>query len=113
MSTERTKWHTGNMPAGYPQNCDTNLLKEVVQDLNDEYVTKKKGGKINVIWENIIKQLIEAGNEEIRQRTQLNGSEHFWFSMNNPFVYTLVIVALAFVAYCAYKLGWPLIFGFN
>ncbi len=113
MSNERTRWHTDNMPAGYPKNCDAKLLKEVIQDLNDEYVTKKKGGKINVIWENIIKQQIEAGNEEIRQRTELNRPERTWFSMNNPFVYILVIVILALVAYWAYKLGWPLRFGSN
>ena len=107
MSTERIrKWHTDNMPTGYPQSSDTKLLKEVVQDLNDEYVAKKKDGKVNVIWENIIKQHIDAGNEELRQRTQLSRSEHTWLSMSNPFVYVLVIVILALVKYWAYKLGW-------
>lgn len=101
------------MPAGYPKNADINLLKEVVQDLNDEYVSKKKGGKVNVIWEDLIKQQIEAGNEEIRQRAQPDKSKHSWFSMNNPFVYISVIVTLALVAYLAYTLGWPLRFGSN
>jgi len=101
------------MPKGYPKECDIKLVREVVQDLNDEYVTKKNGGKINSIWESIIKQQIDAGNEEIRQRTQVNQSERIWFSMDNPFVYVSVIVTLAFVAYLAYTLGWPLQFGSN
>ena len=58
MSTERTKWYTDNMPKGYPTQCDVELLKEVVQDLNDEYIAKKKGGKNNPYWEGIIKQQI-------------------------------------------------------
>lgn len=113
MPNERIKWNTDNISIGYPKNLDINLLKEVVQDLNDEYVTKKKGGKVNVIWENLIKQQIKAGNEEIRQRAQLNRSEHSWFSMNNPLIYILVIVILALFAYLAHTLGWPLRFGSN
>ena len=98
MSNERTKWHTDNMPKGYPKQCDVELLKEVVQDLNDEYIAKKKGGKNNPYWEGIIKQQIEAGNEELRQRKQPNNIQHPWFSMNNPFVYISVILLFAFLA---------------
>ena len=112
MSNERIKWNTNNMPNGYPKNCDTNLLKEVVQDLNDEYVTKKNGGKNNSFWESIIKQQLYVGNNELRLRTQ-GKSGHSWFSMNNPFVYVSVIVILAFLAYLAYTLEWPLRFGSN
>src|SRR3989344_3469823 len=97
MSTDRQKWNTDKMPEGYPKKCNTELVKEVVQDLNDEYVAKKKGGKNNPFWEGIIKQQIEAGNEELRQRTP-------WFSMNNPFIYVSVILLIAFLAYLAYTL---------
>ena len=106
MPTERTKWNTDSMPAGYPKECNTELVKEVVQDLNDEYVARKKSGKNNPLWEGIIRQEIEAGNEELRQRTP-------WFSMNNPFVYVSVILLIAFLAYLAYTLEWPLRFGSN
>lgn len=94
------------MPKGYPNECDSGLIKQVVQDLNEEYVAKKKGGKNNPFWEGIIKQQIESGNEELRQRTP-------WFSMNNPFVYVSVILLIAFFAYWAYTHGWPLRFGSN
>ena len=113
MSTEKIKWHTDNMPEGYPKNCDDSLLNTVIQDLNDEYVTKKKNGKINKIWEDIILQLIKSGREELQSRKNVNKPEKSWFSMDNPFVYILVIVVLAFLASLAYTLEWPLRFGSN
>ena len=106
MSSDRQKWNTDNMPNGYPKECDSRLIKEVVQDLNDEYVAKKKGGKNNPFWEGIIKQHIDAGNAELRQRTP-------WFLMHNPFVYVPVILLIAFLAYLAYTFEWPLRFGSN
>lgn len=33
--------------------------------------------------------------------------ETSWFSMSNPFVYVFVILALASIAYWAYKRSWP------
>ena len=95
MNTEKQKWHTDNMPHGYPKNCDTDLLNIIIQDLNDEYVIKKKNGKISKIWEDIILQQIESGNEELRQRTQTSKSKFPWFSMNNPIVWLIASIILA------------------
>jgi isopentenyldiphosphate isomerase len=106
-STERNKWHTDNMPEGYPQSCDDGLLKAVAQDLNDEYIAKKNNGKHNPIWEGIISRLIQSGQEELQRRK----GDKSWFSMNNPIVYILIVIILALVAYAAYKLGLPLKFG--
>ncbi|RJR31480.1 hypothetical protein C4569_01980 [Candidatus Parcubacteria bacterium] len=68
----RERWSTDHIPDGYPQECNTDQLKNVIQDLNDEYVMKKKGGKHNKIWEDIILQQIKSGNEELKQRRQSN-----------------------------------------
>lgn len=115
MSINRENWHTDHMPPGYPKGCGTKLLKDVIQDLNDEYVTKKKNGKINVIWENIISSQIEAGNEELRQRTPLPNSKSSRFSMDNPIVWIvaslILVILVAAIWFWADKVGAPLIFG--
>ena len=110
MSVNNKKWNTDNIPDGYPKKFDTNLLEVAIQDLNDEYISKKKNGKVNKIWEDIILQQINSGNEELKQRKQIDEAKTF-FSMNNPWVYISVTVMLALVAYLAYKLGLPLRFG--
>ena len=50
MSVEKEKWNTDHLPNGYPSQCVTEQIKNIIQDLNDEYVVKTRGGKNNVIW---------------------------------------------------------------
>ena len=105
---EKEKWASDKLPRGYPTKCGTEQLKNVIQDLSDERYQKTRNGKVNVIWERLVSDLLESGREELRQRTQVN--EKYQFSMNNPFVYVLVILLLAFIAFLAYKSNLPLLF---
>jgi len=111
---EKENWHTDHLPDGYPKQCDTEQLKNVIQDLNDEYYRKTRSGKNNVIWERLISNLIKSGRDELGQREQSNKKENAsWFSMSNPLVYIVVILLLAGITYLAYKFGLPLRFGSN
>lgn len=110
MSVGRKKWNTDDLPDGYASECDTGQLKNVIQDLNDEYVTKTKGGKNNIIWERLILQLIKSGHDELEQRKQFDKKKPSWFSMDNPIIYIIVTLILAMVAYFAYTHKWPLKF---
>lgn len=113
MSAEREKWRNDHLPKGYPTQSDIEQLKNVIQDLTDEYHTKIQEGKLNKIWEQLVTNLIKSGRDELRQRTQVAKKGATWFSMENPIVYVVVILVLAAIAYAAYKLGWPLKFGTN
>ena len=98
---DREQWHSEHVPPGYPRSCKTELLREVVQDLNDEYVMKKQKGKINAIWEDLISRRIESGNEELQQRA-VDKSKRPWLSMDNPIVWILASIILLILV------GWIL-----
>ena len=116
MSANRKKWNTDHVPEGYPKECNTDLLKTVIQDLNDEYITKKKNGKINKIWEDIILQLIKSGDEELQQRKQVKAKPSR-FSMDNPIVWLLMsiilVILVAAIWFWADRIGAQLRFGSN
>jgi hypothetical protein len=50
MSAERKKWNNDHLPDGYPSRCETEQIKNIIQDLNDEYIVKTRSGKNNVFW---------------------------------------------------------------
>ncbi len=109
MNNEKEKWTSDKLPKGFPTECGRKLLNDVIQDLSDERYQKTQNGKVNVIWERLVSGLLESGREELRQRTQVN-EKLFQFSMDNPFIYVLVILLLAFIAFLVYRFNLPLLF---
>src|SRR3989344_2273063 len=99
---EKEKWASDKLPEGYPTRCSVEQLKNVIQNLSDERYQKTKNGKLNVIWERLVSDLLESGREELRQRVHVN-EKIFQFSMDNPFVYVLVILLVAFFAFLVYR----------
>ena len=106
---EKEKWASDKLPEGYPTKCSEEQLKDVIQDLSDERYQKTQNGKVNVIWERLVSGLLESGREELRQRAQVN-QKAFQFSMDNPLVYVVVILLLAFIAFLVYRFNLPLLF---
>ena len=106
---EKEKWASDKLPEGYPTKCSAGQLKNVIQDLSDERYHKTQNGKVNVIWERLVSDLLESGREELRQRTRVDG-KIFQFSMDNPLIYVLVILLLAFIAFLVYRFNLPLLF---
>ena len=72
--TKRTKWRSDHMPIGYPQESSSQELRDVLQDLSEEFDQKIKNGKINVIWEKQIRALQESGRYELDSRAKTAGS---------------------------------------
>ncbi len=72
--TKRTKWRSDHMPTGYPQECSSQELRDVLQDLSEEFDQKIRNGKINVIWEKQIHALQESGRYELDSRAKTVGS---------------------------------------
>ena len=64
----RKKWHTGELPEGFPTQCNSEELSNVLQDLTGEYYQKKQSGKNNKIWEDLILQLIKSARDEMFSR---------------------------------------------
>lgn len=93
------KWYAEHLPDGYPTKCSTSVLKDVIQDLNDEYYKRTREGKNNLFWERLITTSLREGNEELSRRK--------WFSMENPFIYVTVILLIALFAFYLSKYQLP------
>jgi len=65
---KRQKWRHDNLPQGFPTRCSGDELRDVIQDLYEEFSIKTKEGKINVIWESLVTKSIEAARSELQHR---------------------------------------------
>jgi hypothetical protein len=68
--TKRTKWRSDHMPIGYPQESSSQELRDVIQDLSEEFDQKIRNVKVNVIWEKQIHALQESGRYELESRAK-------------------------------------------
>lgn len=64
----REKWSSDKLPLGYPATCNSDLIREVVEDLVEDKRSRLLGGKVNAIWEKVIDDLIKNGQKELEQR---------------------------------------------
>lgn len=67
---KREKWSSERVPSGYPASCNSDQIREVIQDLSEEKYNKLQRGKHNVIWEKIIDDLIKNGQAELAQKRE-------------------------------------------
>jgi len=89
-ATKRKKWASNNVPTGYPKNCSSDQIREVIQDLSDEKHHKLQGGKINIIWEKIIYGHIKNGERELDERRKVR----HWYEKPSGLVFIGVVVVI-------------------
>jgi hypothetical protein len=70
-ATKRKKWASDNVPTGYPKNCSSDQIREVIQDLSDEKYHKLQGGRVNITWKRIIDGHIKSGERELGERREV------------------------------------------
>lgn len=100
-ATKRKKWTSDNVPNGYPNHCNTDLIREVIQDLLEEKYNKLQRGKNNPIWEKIINDHVKNGERELEERREVRQ----WYEKPLGIFILGVLTAIA-AGYILFKFGW-------
>lgn len=99
--TKRKKWTSDNVPTAYPKHCNSDLIREVIQDLSEEKYNKLQRGKMNVIWEKIIDDHVKNGERELEERRGVRQ----WYE--KPLgIFILGVLTTIVAGYILFKFGW-------
>ena len=97
----REKWSSEKVPIGYPMSCSSDQIRDVIQDLSEEKYKKLQNGKVNIIWEKIVDDLVKNGQAELAQRRE---ARH-WYEKPPGMIAISTVIGLV-VAYLTYHFGW-------
>jgi len=97
----RKKWSSEKVPIGYPTSCSSDQIRDVIQDLSEEKHEKLQKGKINIIWEKIVDDLVKNGQAELAQRREARR----WYEKPVGMIAIGIVIGLV-VAYLTHYFGW-------